>query len=140
MSFPLRNGLIAGEAAFFLVVAWISLSLLPVRLVIRVVGLHGNQVQTPDPFRMRSTVPESVATVAWAVRRAARSLPLRVRCLHEALAGTLMLRRRHLPAMLMLGVRRSDDGVLIAHAWVMSDGIDVLGSTPRPFVPIVSFR
>jgi Transglutaminase-like superfamily len=70
---------------------------------------------------------DALATIASAVRRAARCLP-GTTCLVEAVAAEAMLRRRGYPATLKFGVRPPVAGArLDAHAWTECGGIVVVG-------------
>ena len=79
---------------------------------------------------------------ARAVAVAAGNVPFRARCLERSLALCWLLRRRHIPAELRIGVRKAPD--LEAHAWVelggrpVNDGDDVrrrYAAFDRPGVP-----
>ena len=76
-----------------------------------------------------------------ALLRAARRLPWHSSCLVCALAGRMMLGRRHLPSVLQLGARNSSPTELAAHAWLRCGEIDVVGSeTASLYTPIVAFK
>jgi hypothetical protein len=57
-----------------------------------------------------------------AVRRARRYGRLNFACLEEALTIQWMLRRRAVESDLRIGVRRTDDDQLLAHAWIECAG------------------
>jgi hypothetical protein len=75
--------------------------------------------------------PDAAAAdrIAWAVTAVARRLPATFRaCLPQAMAACVMLRRRGLPARLVIGVRREPSPrPLEAHAWVESGGRVIVG-------------
>ena len=71
----------------------------------------------PDLSRARS--------VARVTDVAATLLPGPYRCLPRSLTVWSLLRLRHSPCELRLGVRRSEPGGLEAHAWVECDGVAV---------------
>jgi hypothetical protein len=56
--------------------------------------------------------------MAWAVQAVARHVPLGFVCLPQAIAAKWMLRRRRLPSTLYLGMQRTDELKLTAHAWL----------------------
>lgn len=56
-------------------------------------------------------------------------------CLRRALVLGWVLRRRR--PHLLVGVRRSD-GELLAHAWVVVDGVDLDPMSSRAYVPLVA--
>lgn len=84
--------------------------------------------------------PPSADRIAWAVEAAARRLPAPFRaCLPQAMAVCAMLRRRRMPARLVIGVRRAPaPGSIEAHAWVESGGRVILGGMDDlpSFVPL----
>lgn len=57
-----------------------------------------------------------------AVERAARHLPGGATCLERSLLLLWMLRRAGLSCELRVGVRRGEDGALLAHAWLEHEG------------------
>jgi len=61
---------------------------------------------------------------------AQRVIP-RSTCLPQALAAESLLTRGGLPAVLQIGIMKTADGKLAAHAWVESDGRIVVGDLGR---------
>jgi hypothetical protein len=104
------------------------------------------------PFRTarrllsRSTHPAATDVtperITWALTRARRIVP-RATCLPQALAAEALLIRSGLPAELRIGVVKTAQGRLEAHAWVESGGRIVVGElreglsrfTPLPPLP-----
>jgi hypothetical protein len=82
--------------------------------------------------------------VRWAMDKAQRVVP-RATCLPQALAAEALLTRSGLAAELQIGVKKTPDGKLAAHAWVLSEGRIVVGDlgtdlatyTPLPTLPSV---
>ena len=68
-----------------------------------------------------------VDKVVWAVEVASRYMPGRVKCLARALATQVLLGRCGHLAQLRIGVAKSEQGQLEAHAWVESQGRIVIG-------------
>lgn len=68
--------------------------------------------------------------ITWAMARAQRVVP-RATCLPQALAAEALLTRGGLAADLQIGVMKTADGKLLAHAWVESDGRIVVGELPE---------
>lgn len=65
------------------------------------------------------------------VERAARQSPLRPGCLPRALALHRILERKGIRgSRIRIGVRRREDGRLVAHAWVERGGVP-LGQSPK---------
>ena len=77
-----------------------------------------------ETVKRRRRIPTE--ELAWAVTAAGRRVP-RATCLTEALALESMLRREGHQANLRLGVTKTPDGALEAHAWLESGGRIVLG-------------
>ncbi len=75
------------------------------------------------------TEPADAETAYW-LRRAvlawARRVPWRTLCFEQGLAAFALLRRRGLDATLNYGAA-TDEGKLIAHVWVTSGPVDVIG-------------
>lgn len=64
--------------------------------------------------------------IRWAMHHAQRVVP-RATCLPQAVAAEALLTRGGLPAHLQIGVKKTSDGKITAHAWVESDGRIVVG-------------
>jgi hypothetical protein len=112
---------------------------LPFRRVAALSGLARGESSTA----LSPEVVERAVRVGWAVEAAALRSPWKSTCLAQALAATLMLRRRGLPGTLHLGVARNQTGrgQIEAHAWVRC-GEETLtgGSRHGRFTTISSFR
>ncbi|MBC2664625.1 lasso peptide biosynthesis B2 protein [Novosphingobium flavum] len=77
-----------------------------------------------------------------AVERAARLLPLELKCLPRAMALQWMLRRRRIASRLMIGIlpagqRGSVDDL---HAWVISGTDIVIGELPLPHRTVLALQ
>jgi hypothetical protein len=73
--------------------------------------------------------------------RVSRHLPWHSSCLVCAIAGRMMLRRRGMPSLLLLGARSDPEAELAAHAWLQCGGVDVVGADIAPeYAPIVAFK
>jgi hypothetical protein len=79
----------------------------------------------------RPTPEVDVDAVTRAVSRAARRVP-RATCLTQAIAASVMLGRRGIPATIRFGAARDPRGRFIAHAWVESQGRIVIGGVTSP--------
>jgi transglutaminase superfamily protein len=81
----------------------------------------------------------SAQHLAWAIRIASLCVP-RATCLPRALAAQLLLVQRAYPADLQIGVARTEDGKLEAHAWVTSENGIIIGNVYDldHFVPLSS--
>src|SRR4051812_21625058 len=91
----------------------------------RIAGWLGLSTQEPT----RSGGGALAEQVGEAVRRGARRTPWESTCLAQALACAAMLRWRHLPGALYLGMMKDAAGQFQAHAWVRSGESILTGGT-----------
>lgn len=82
-------------------------------------------------MRRLASDPPSVDRIGWAVNIASRYVPLATHCLTRAVSTEILLRRRGYAAELCYGVRRNREVAFIAHAWVESEGVVVIGGEPE---------
>jgi hypothetical protein len=81
-----------------------------------------------------------VPRMGWAVETVARSSPVPLTCLPQALAAWWMLRSRGHQARLIYGVSKDRHTGFAAHAWVELNGIAVVGGrAARGFTVLTSF-
>jgi hypothetical protein len=136
---PLREQCDVAEATLSLAVAQLLLHV-PFRWLAPLCGqLH------PGADGALPVLSEDENSSAFAVRRAmlraARRLPWDSSCLVRALAAQMMLRRRHLPSVLQLGVRAGAATDLSAHAWLKCGDVNVIGDeSAAEFTPIAAFH
>jgi len=96
------------------------------------------------PARRPSVPYATTERIGWAVSVAKRFVP-KANCLPQALAAESLLLHGGYPVELRIGVAKTDDGRLEAHAWVESGGRLVVGDltqglatyTPLPPLPAV---
>lgn len=79
-----------------------------------------------------SDAPAYRRRVSWAVRAAGRWVLGDRPCLAQALVAERLLRRGGLEAHLRIGVAKGPDGELLAHAWVESGDVIVVGRRTSP--------
>jgi hypothetical protein len=75
---------------------------------------------------------DDIKLVILSLSRAASLLPLSSLCLVRSIAAFIMLRRRGIPAVIVVGVKFSEDSSLVAHAWVQT-GHDVADPNTENF-------
>lgn len=109
---------LGAEALACLAVARAAVVFLPFRVVSRRLGVRMGE--TPATVEVSPVSRE----VNWGIGAAARRVPWRAKCLEQALAAKMMLRRRGVHSTLYLGVTRGPTG---AHAWVRVGGWNVTG-------------
>ena len=91
----------------------------------------------------RSSATHSTEKIGWAISVAKEFIP-RGNCLPQALAAESLLLRSGHPVELRIGVVKTAEGLLEAHAWVESGGRLVVGdlvqglSTYSPLPPLPS--
>ena len=79
--------------------------------------------------------------IGWTIELLAVRGPLRTACLGQALAAQTLLRRRNIPCLLTVGLRRRPDGILSAHAWLRVRDHAIVGGRGREdFTPLAGFR
>jgi hypothetical protein len=104
------------KAFFWLGLMRLAILLLPFRRVARMIGLHqGENSAVPDLAQA-----EEAERVGWAIRAAAKRTPWDSACLAQALSGSILLRRKAIPATVYLGVAKEKDmpEQVAAHAWL----------------------
>ena len=137
MAAPVRDKAMILEAAFELVVARIH-TLASAKHFTSLMGeLEGR------PISANADQQAQASRVGYVVEQTARVMPFRCVCLQQVLAARRMLRRRHLPATVYLGVlpdempspmagpdvREASIPGTAAHAWVTSGDKVVNGNT-----------
>ncbi|WP_294190483.1 lasso peptide biosynthesis B2 protein [uncultured Sphingomonas sp.] len=110
--------LLLAEALVMLALASLLIAILPFRRVaaLSARGQQGRPASAGEAARL------SRAVAAWG-----RQVPWRAVCFQQGLAAQFMLRRRGLAARLHYGARRDETGTLVAHVWVRSGDVDVIG-------------
>lgn len=107
------------EAVGALLLAALAIAILPFRQLSRTIAKPRITGHATDQGRALSAVTR-------AIERAARRLPLRIVCLHKALATHWMLRRRGIATNIHYGI--SPGGTALkAHVWVDAGGTIIMG-------------
>jgi hypothetical protein len=120
-----------------------AIVLVPLRWFLRALGMSpvrdcGPGLDaSPSPDKLMepgsdSPFPENLAQaskIAWALQAAAARTPWQSACLTQALAGSILLRRRGIPFTLNLGVTGDVASGIMAHAWLCCCGAIVTGSS-----------
>ena len=118
--FALRRLLLFFSAVLALLHAWIAVRFLPFAQAIR-------SGSVPLPEQPAPRHDRTARELGWAVRAAARRLPLRTVCIHKGLALQRLLRRRGIDAVLHYGAAFDSGSALHAHVWVAADGLVLIG-------------
>jgi hypothetical protein len=80
--------------------------------------------------------------IAWTVAAASHYIP-QASCLTQALTTQIILGRYGHPATLRIGIARSDNGQIQAHAWIECNGQVVIGGAEenlQKYVTLPTFR
>ena len=138
-SFSRRERVAVIEAGLCLVCARLLL-LIPFRWIAPLLG----RAQPPTAARHIEALPTEQRVQALGIRRAllrvSCHLPWHSSCLVCAIAGRMMLRRRRMRSVLLLGARSDPGTQLAAHAWLQCGEVDVIGAEAAPeYAPIVAF-
>lgn len=122
------------EAAVCLLVARLAVGLAPFRTWQATVGapptVAGSAISAEDALRARR--------VGRSATRAAERMPFACKCLPRAVAVQWMLRRRAIPAELVIGYHAAAEEPL--HAWVEVGGAIVIGAHDAPYREIIRLR
>lgn len=125
----LMSTLLRVETALALHLAWVLVFLVPLRITRRLFG----EVEAPENGgdRIPAAVPERTmaraADMARRLRHVAGRLPWHSTCLVRAIAGQMLLARRGIAGgTIRFGVRKQD-GKLEAHAWLLLNGVALIG-------------
>jgi len=130
---PTEDRRLLVRSVLLVAAARLALWTLPFNVVRRLFARRARQSPAPYPTTER---------IGWAISVAKRFVP-KGNCLPQALAAELLLTRGGYPVELRIGVAKTHDGQLEAHAWVESGGRLVVGDltqglatyTPLPPLP-----
>jgi hypothetical protein len=125
------------EATAALLTARVLVATVPFPRLAQMLGV-ANDAYHSHPTARQPVDPRAMG-VALSLARAVPRLPWTCNCLTQAVAGRLMLGRRHIPSSLVFGVRR-EGGALHAHAWLECAGGYVCGGPADEYLPLATFR
>ncbi len=101
----------------------LGLYLLPFHVLMKVIGKVCESKLQPVALS-----PNSVEHMVWAVESISRHLPGQPKCLARALTTKVLLHQQGYGSKLQIGVAKSDNGSLNAHAWIEYDGRIIIGN------------
>lgn len=110
------------SAALLLGTVKLGLWLLPFQTL---QSLLARKLQANNRFQKTDRV--SLNKVVWAVTLSSRYMSI-ANCLTRALATQVLLSQHGQPAHLCIGIAKDNEGKLIGHAWVNSQGTIVVGN------------
>ena len=135
---PGRERLLLVQATFLLVVIRVGLSLVPFRMLRRLLVRLARADKTSKAPRQ-----SDIDRVIWALKAAGRTFPLAGTCLTEALAGYALLGRKGYSTDLRIGVTRDAEGRFLAHAWLEKGDLIVIGqigAEHERYIPFPAIR
>lgn len=94
------------------------------------------------PVHPPSPSAKPVRLAIWAVETSCIYMPTQPKCLARALAVFFLVRRRGMQPSLKIGVMKSSDQGIAAHAWIEIDGQAVIGELPNlnDYIPLPSLE
>lgn len=114
--------LLALEATIALGAAAFAIAVFPFRRIAAAAARRVTDGDAGEEERARH-----VRRVRWAVTACARRMPWRAKCFEQGLAAQWMLGRRRIFSTLHYGIAKAPDRGLIAHVWLRSGALDVVG-------------
>ena len=109
------------EAIFLHLWVGLLLKIIPFRWIPRLFASPKSKVQSPNS--------EVIELIRCAIQRAGAVSPWQNRCLVSSLAGRCMLRQRKINSEIIMGVAKSDKGLIVAHAWLISYNFEIVEKT-----------
>ena len=115
------------------------------RLVLRFVSISRLHpfLGEPGVESSHATLPREsvrdVARISRRVSRVARKTPWQSKCFVQALVAQTLLKNRHLPSTLYLGVGKDENQKPIAHAWIRCGSYFVTGGNGADYAVVAKF-
>ena len=121
------------EAATLLLLSNLSVKLIAFRHIANFLGARWKHGALGDADYI-----DDIKLVQLSLARAANLLPSKSLCLSRSIAQFIMLRRRGIPAVMYMGVKSSENSLLLAHAWVLT-GYDAINkkSDNSMYAPLI---
>lgn len=124
LSLSLKDKFLLLEAFIYLGFARAALLIVPFE---RMAPYLGKQLQADQAPLTNGAPPTIARKICWSIEVMAYRTPWESACLAQAVAGKLMLKRRKLTCLMYLGMRKDPKGEFMAHAWLQSGGVVLLG-------------
>ena len=123
------------EAFLWLALSRLAILVVPFRRIAPFLG-HTMAETSSDASELRPLARH----VSWAVQTASRYTPWESKCLAQAMAAKMMLKRREIPSTLYLGVLKEGHKGLSAHAWIRCGDRILTGARGhRQFAVVATF-
>ena len=140
-SHPPRDVAVAASAWVLLGASYAALRVVPFESLVRLAGLRAVDDVASDSSLLTPPSVDELRRLSWGIAAAAARTPWTSACLAQAITGATLLRARHEPSRLYLGVRPANlsEGLLMtAHAWLVSSGQVVTGNSGREQYGVVA--
>jgi hypothetical protein len=133
-SLPWGDRLLLIEATLWLGLARLVMLAIPFRWLAPSLG----QQMLESPTTDEPAQHEDARRLSRAVVTMSRYTPWESKCLTQAIAGKMMLKRRGIASTLYLGVMKDGNNGLSAHAWLRSGTVILTGGPGRERFTVVS--
>lgn len=124
---PARDQILVATATGLVALMRVALIVIPFPRVKALVERGAPERSDFEPHEM-----DELRRIVWAVGATARRLLGDKPCLTQALVAQWLLARRGFATTLQVGVKKADDGALLAHAWLERDGEVIIGGADSP--------
>lgn len=133
---PWRKKCFIIEAFFLMGLARMAILIFPFRYIASIIG---NQM-AESSYEVNDKSHLAAHEIGYIVQRLSSWTPWESKCLVKALAAQIMLKNRHIPTTLYLGIAKDGTEKLLAHAWLRCGEIIVTGNKERSmFRPVAHF-
>jgi len=111
-------------------------TLFPMRWYTNKLGLKGKETS----FSINENDLVLVRRIEKAMRRVQKYFPIKVKCFPAALTAKTLLKKNNIQSTIYLGVKKSSNDKMIAHAWLRCGNIIVTGKEEmNNFTPLIYF-
>ncbi|WP_420644420.1 lasso peptide biosynthesis B2 protein [Candidatus Leptofilum sp.] len=122
------------EATLWLAIARLGLRLMPFRHIAPKLGEVGLESAANVPGK----IAKEAERISWAVRALSHRTPWESACLAQAISAKAMLRRRHIPTTLYLGLAKDQSQQMEAHAWLRCGSEIITGKANHERFSVIS--
>ena len=130
-----RDRLLLLEAIAYLSVSWLTVKVIPFRLIAPRLGQHMLE-STEDIIPAEQSQNKRIS---WAIEKISTRIRWGRNCLVQTVAAKHMLKHRGIHSTVYLGVaHNSEQGLLGAHAWLRSGNLIVTGAPEHHYYQVIS--
>jgi Transglutaminase-like superfamily len=117
-----REKMLLYEATFLLLLSNVFVRSIAFKHIERFLSRHWDDQNLGRNDHEREIEIQEISVFRRSILRAASALPCESLCLSRSIVEFIMLRRRGIPAVILVGARFSGSSSLEAHAWVEAGG------------------